>query len=324
MHTNEMRPRVIKQDFQSNPTQRRLFENGESKILVAIKDTHAFISHNLGISWKQIDKVSGSKLEIIQTVEKRIIISDPDTDRLYLIDGRGNVIKEIVFKLEAFWNISVHPTDTNAILISNIQTNLYDECDEYYEQSTHYYTKDGGASGFVVQGQCDHCEYDLDVLNGIIHYEFIAGGARDLIYEYSAYDDGYTAYALNFFSESPLEFTRFPFVVRQSQGIFFGISSLPPPSIHRPEDLRRIPDLHISFPVFIEVISIHSIFQIIKLKQKEEPRTLFSCRKYTEQIQIRMSYPGLLYSAVMCSVKKSNSCWISATTLWLCQQRKVS
>lgn len=117
----------------------------------------------------------------------------------------------------------MHPNDTNAILISNIQTNLYDECDEYYEQSTHYYTKDGGASGFVVQGQCDHCEYDLDVLNGIIHYEFIAGGARDLIYEYSAYDDGYTAYALNFFSESPLEFTRFPFVVRQSQGIFYGI-----------------------------------------------------------------------------------------------------
>lgn len=213
MYSNKMMPRVTKNSFRFTHS----CENGASKTLIGVTYTHAFISHNFGITWKQINDVSGTNLTVSYCVSDLIVISDGGTGNVYFLDGRGNLTKEFVFK-PGWVTVSVHPNDSNAILLHNFE---YDEKYPSAGIQTTYYTKDGGASEWKVL--CKDDSMGIELYNEVPFYKFITGGARDLIYIYEEGYWAYTGYALNFFSESPVEFKLFPFFVHRAQNIFYAI-----------------------------------------------------------------------------------------------------
>lgn len=216
-----MSPLLKKLDFQFIQSFKTL--NDESKTVIGITKKHAFISYDMGISWRRIEGIDSSDpiyFAYYRTARYDGVIKIEEARSLctYLVDIRGNVLKKV-----PFGEVSQHPRNPNAIVAEdpNDKANIpnlaeYQDPMDSFEQ-IFYYTKDGGAT------QWKELEWKDSIPWLDIDFEFIDGGVPDLLYKLVRDQSGvWTEYALNFFSESPLKFVKLPFEVLKSQGIFFG------------------------------------------------------------------------------------------------------
>lgn len=220
-----MAPTLKKLEF--SDIQKILSDDAKSEIVFGLADNHVFVSYDMGISWRKIENISGSEFPLVDDqAPDEVKIRDTDDPHIYFVNVKGEV-KEIS-RPEDIIDFTRHRKDPNAIIIKcAFERSDNEKRDDSECYALNYYTKDGGTSWQEMESNKDakerECAYEP-------YYRFVGGSEPGLIYkqvnEYNRTDQTeseWTEYARDFFSESPLVFTKFPFKVFKSQDIFFGL-----------------------------------------------------------------------------------------------------